>query len=159
MLLVADKSSVQGKVVWKIKNKDILEGKRKITYISPGGYSFWDKKDRLLHFDWQDSESSIINDTIVSELYSLDYCHINDMLKEEELDELIKEEHRLEFFKDFKRFEEVFCFTDIDEEEVDINNDLECIYFELFDPISNQVLMLIGECETKLKPEEIYERK
>ena len=159
MIGITDKSSIQGKAKWKIKNKDILDGKRKITYISPGAYSFKDKHGRIIDFDWQDSGSNVDLEEglIISEMYSLDYGFINDCLRIEGYNYLIKEEHRLDLFKEFDKFEEIFLFTDVDEEDVDLREDLDCVYFELFDPISNKVLMLIGECEVKLKPEEVYE--
>lgn len=141
MLFIYDKSTVQGVVKWRIKDKDILSGKKKITYISPGGYTFETKAGNLISFDFSDSGTNIDLEKgiIESELYSLDYEFINFSLKENKLSELIKEEHRLELFKDFKEFNEVNCFTDVDEV------DLECIYFELYDPISEEILMLKGE--------------
>lgn len=158
MIGIEDKNSIQGKVKWKIKNKDILNGEKEITYVSPGGYSFKDKQERIINFDWQDSGSDVDLEEglIISELYSLDYDFINNSLNSAGYNELTKEEHRLELFKEFDKFEEIFLLTDVDEEEVDLREDLDCVYFELYDPISNKVLMLIGECEIKLKPEEIY---
>lgn len=147
MLFVYDKNTVQGKVKWKIKDNNILSGKEEITYVSPGGYSFRDKSGRLICFDFSDTGSNVNIDEglIVSELYSLDYNFINDTLKDDGLEELIKKEHRLELFKDFKDLEEAYCFLDVDQQEREV--DLECVYFELYDPISEEVLMLVGECD------------
>lgn len=144
MLFIYDKSSVQGIVKWKIKDENILSGKNKITYISPGAYSFITKDDKKITFDFADSGSDLDLEKgiIISELYSLDHDFINDMLVEEGYDKLRKEEHRLELFKDFKEFDDVYCFTDVDGVEYEI--ELECIYFELFDPISEETLILIG---------------
>lgn len=149
MLFVYDKSTVQGKVKWKIKNPDILSGKKKITYISPGGYTFRTNNNELIGFDFCDS-SSILNlkeGIITSELFSIEHEYITEQLEQDGYNHLIKEDgdYRLDLFKDFKEFTEVYCFVDVDEEEVD--EDLECVYFELYDPISEEVLMLVGECD------------
>lgn len=145
MLFIYDKSSLQATVVWKIKDKDILSGNKEITYISPGGYSFITNNNDKISFDFSDSGSTVNlkKGTILSELFSLDYDFINDTLKEHGLDHLIKDEHRLELFKDFKEFTEIHCFTDVDGEECEV--ELECIHFELYDPISEDNLVLLGE--------------
>ena len=145
MLFIYDKYALQATVVWQIKDNDILSGKKQITYISPGGYSFKTNSGEELSFDFADSGSVVNLDkgTIFSELFSFDYEYVNDSLKSNNLEHLVKEEHRLEFFKDFKEFTEIFCFTDVDGEECYV--DLECIHFELYDPASGNSLMLIGE--------------
>ena len=147
MLFIYDRTTLQGKVKWKIKDDNILSGKDKITYISPGGYSFRDKLGRVICFDFSDSGSNLCLDEglIVSELYSLDYDFTNDTLKDDGYEELMKEEHRLDLFKNFERFEEIHCFTDVNQEEREV--ELECVYFELYDPLSEEVLMLVGECD------------
>lgn len=145
MLFIYDKSSLQATVVWQIKDKDILSQKKKITYISPGGYSFITNNGDEISFDFSDSGSTLNLEkgTILSELFSLDYDFINSTLKEHNLNHLIKEEHRLELFEDFKEFTEIYCFTDVDGEECEV--ELECIHFELYDPISDDNLVLLGE--------------
>ena len=55
MLFIYDRTTLQGKVKWKITDDNILSGKDKITYISPGGYSFRDKLGRVICFDFSDS--------------------------------------------------------------------------------------------------------
>lgn len=150
MLFVADRSTIQAITKWKITNEDILNGKKKLTYFSPGGYSIKDTQGRIICFDWCNScgdydeeDNSIIEAT----QYSFDYDHINSSLEQDGYNELVKEEHRLELFKDFKEMEEVFCTIDIDKEEVPYEDNIECIYFELYDPISKESKMLIGEKE------------
>ena len=149
MLFVYDKSTIQGKVKWKIKNPDILSGKKKITYISPGGYTFRTNNNELIGFDFGDSSSNLDlkEGTITSELFSIEHEYITEQLEQDGYNHLIKEDgdYRLDLFKDFKEFTEVYCFVDVDEEEID--EDLECVYFELYDPISEEVLMLVGECD------------
>lgn len=148
MLFIADKNSIQAHTKWKITNKDILNGKKKLTYFSPGGYSIKDTQDRIICFDWCDSLGNYEEENqsiIESAQYSFDYDHINASLEEDGYNELIKKEHRLELFKDFKEMEEIFCVIDIDNEEVPFEGNIECIYFELYDPISNERVMLIGE--------------
>lgn len=147
MLFISDRSALQGRVKWKIKDENILSGREKITYVSPGGYSFTDKLGRLICFDFCDSGSDVYLEEglIVSDLYSLDYDFINDTLKDDGFEELMKEEHRLDLFKNFNRLAEVHCFLDVDEKEREV--ELECVYFELYDPISEEVLMLVGECD------------
>lgn len=147
MFFISDKSTIQCYIKWKIINKDVLEGKKKITYFSPGGYCFKDNHGRELCFDWQDScgdldlEKGILETT----QYSLDYDYITSSLEDDGHHELIQDEYRLEFFKDFKEFVETHVTLDIDEEEQDETDNVECIYFELYDPISDERLMLIGE--------------
>lgn len=143
MLFIADKSAIQAEVKWEIINKDILDGNKKITYISPGGFSFCDDKGRVICFDWQDSGSRIEGKYIISDLLSFDYNYINDSLKYNGSEDLIKDEHRLEFFNNFKQFIEIYCLIDIDGEESNHENNLECVSFELYDPISNTELKLI----------------
>lgn len=147
MLFIYDKSAVQATIKWQIKDKDILSKKKEITYISPGGYTFVTNNGDEISFDFSDSGSSINlkKGTIISEVFSLDYDFINDTLKDNNLNHLIKDEHRLELFENFKEFTEIYCFTDVDGEECEI--DLECIHFELYDPISEENLVLIGKEE------------
>lgn len=145
MIFIYDKFALQATVVWQIKDNDILSQNKKITYVSPGGFTFKTNNGEEISFDFSDSGSIINLDkgTIFSELFSLDYEFINDYLDSNNLNHLIKEEHRLELFKDFKEFTEIYCFTDVDEEECEV--ELECIHFEVYDPISKNNLMLIGE--------------
>lgn len=147
MLFIYDKSSIQCYVKWKIINKDVLEGKKKITYFSPGGYCFEDKQGREICFDWQDScgDQYLDKGIVETTQYSFDYDYINSSLEDDGYNDLIKPEHRLEFFKDFKKFIETHVTLDIDEEEQDEEGNVECIYFELYDPISDERLMLLGE--------------
>ena len=147
MLFIYDKSSVQATVVWKIKDEDILSKKKEITYISPGGYSFITNNEEEISFDFCDSGSNINlkKGTIMSELFSLDHEYINECLEDNNFNHLTKEEHRLELFKDFKEFTEIYCFTDVDLEECEV--DLECIHFELYDPKTDENLVLIGDKE------------
>lgn len=149
MIFIWDKSTVQARVKWKIKDDNILSGKNKITYISPGSFSFRTNDDKEIYFDFCDSGSDLYLDKamIESQLYSLDYEYINDYLEEQGYYDLIKEEHRLELFKDFKEMIEAYCFIDVDEVEQEI--DIECIYFELFDPKTEEILMLIGEYDNE----------
>lgn len=149
MIFIWDKSTVQARIKWKIKDENILSGKNKITYISPGSFGFKTNDDKEIYFDFCDSGSNVDlqQGIIESELFSLDYEYINDYLQEQEYNDLIKEEHRLEMFKDFKEMIEVYCFTDIDGVEQEI--DMECIYFELFDPKTEEILMLIGEYDNE----------
>lgn len=145
MLLIYDKSALQATVVWQIKDNDILSGKKQITYISPGGYTFKTNSGDEISFDFADSGSVVNLDkgNIFSELFSFDSDFVNDSLKSHNLNHLIKDEHRLELFKDFKEFTEIYCFTDVDGEECEI--ELECTHFELYDPISDDNLILLGE--------------
>lgn len=145
MLLIYDKSALQATVVWQIKDNDILSGKKEITYISPGGYTFKTNSGDEISFDFADSGSVVNLDkgNIFSELFSFDYDFVNYSLKEHGLNHLIKDEHRLELFEDFKEFTEIYCFTDVDGEECEV--ELECIHFELYDPISDDNLILLGE--------------
>lgn len=149
MLFIYDKSSVQARVKWKIKDENILSGKNKITYISPGGFIFKTKDDKEICFDFNDSGSDLDlkKGIITSELFSLDYEYINDNLKEKGYENLIKEKHGLELFKDFEEVVDAYCFIDVDmcEQEVE----MECIYFELFDPKSEEIIMLIGEYDNE----------
>lgn len=149
MIFIWDKSTVQARIKWKIKDENILSGKNKITYISPGSFGFKTSDDKEIYFDFCDSGSDLYLDKamIESQLYSLDYEYINDYLEEQGYYDLIKEEHRLEMFKDFKEMIEVYCFTDIDGVEQEV--DMECIYFELFDPKTEEILMLIGEYDNE----------
>lgn len=148
-MVISDDSTIQAFTKWKITNEDILSGKKKLTYFSPGGYSIKDKQGRVIYFDWNDFFGDYSDDKsiIESEQYSFDYNHVNESLKEEGHNELIKKEHRLELFKDFKEIHETYCTIDIDEEEVNYEGNIECIYFELYDPISKKSIMLIGEKE------------
>ena len=158
MLFVYDKNSLQGKVIWKIKDEDILNKKKAITYFSPGSFSFVDQNNNVIYFDWSDSNTEITEDgKIISELYSFDYDYITESLKENKYKDKINDEYRLNLFDSFKKLDEINYVADIDEKGKEI--DIECIYFELFDPKSGKVLMLIGECEVELKPEEVYEIK
>jgi len=144
MLNISDRSSIQCFTKWKIINPDILNGKKKITYFSPGGYAFKDNQDREFYFDWQDScgDLNLEEGLVESEQYSFNYDFVNSSLKYKDL---IKPNHRLEFFKDFKEFTETHVTLDIDKEEFDQDNNVECIYFEVYDPILDERIMLIGE--------------
>lgn len=147
MLFISDKSTVQCNAEWKIINKDVLDKKKKITYFSPGGYTFIDRSGKNICFDFCDScgdwndEGTAIETT----QYSIDVDFITDSLKEDGYDDLVKEDYRLDFFKDFVAFDELHCTLDIDEEEFDQHGNVECIYFELFDPISEETLILINK--------------
>lgn len=146
MLFIADRSAVQANSVWKIINPEIT--KENLTYFSPGGYSFEDKQKRVICFDWCDSCSDFDeedNRLLDVTQYSLDYDHINSCLESDGYDELIKKEHRLELFKDFEKMIETYCTIDIDGEEVPYENNIECIYFEVYDPILEKKIVLIGD--------------
>lgn len=148
MLFIADRSTVQANTIWKITNRDIIEGNSKLTYFSPGGYSIKDNQDRLICFDWCDSCADYNEDDkslLEATQYSLDYDHINDSLIEESHNDLVKDEHRLELFKDFKEIIETYCTIDIDGKEVPYEDNIECIYFELYDPISEEKLILLDK--------------
>lgn len=147
MLFVSDRSSIQCFAKWKIINPDVLSGKKKITYFSPGAYGFKDNQGREIYFDWQDScgDLNLEKGLVETEQYSFDYDFINSSLKDSGHEELINPEHRLEFFKDFKEFIETHVTLDIDEEECDQTNNVECVYFEVYDPICMERVMLIGE--------------
>lgn len=150
MLFISDKSTVQAYTKWRITNKEVAKKKKMLTYFSPGGYTFEDSKGRKICFDWCDScaDYNEYDHTILeAEQYSLDYDFISSSLKDDGYDDLIKEEYRLELFKDFKKLTETHCTIDIDEEEVNYEGNIECIYFELYDPISEKSIMLIGEKE------------
>lgn len=150
-MFISDRSSIQCFIKWKIINQDILEKKKEITYFSPGGYIFKDNQGREICFDWQDScgDLNLEEGLVETEQYSLDHDFINSSLEQNKFIELIKLEHRLELFKDFKELTETHVTLDIDEEEFDQDGNVECIYFELYDPISEERLMLIGEYDGK----------
>lgn len=147
MLFISDRSSIQCFAKWKIINQDVLEGKKKITYFSPGGYCFKDNQDREICFDWQDScgDLNLEKGLVETEQYSFDYDFINSSLSDSRYEDLIKPEYRLEFFKDFKEFIETHVTLDIDGEEHDETGNIECVYFEIYDPICMKRTMLIGE--------------
>lgn len=148
MLFIYDKSAVQARTKWRITDKDIIKKKKELTYFSPGGYSFKDSQGRVICFDWSDSCANYNKDdnTILEvEQYSLDHDFITSSLEDDGHNDLIKEEYRLDLFKDFKELVETHCTIDIDGEEVSYEGHIECIYFELYDPISDVSVMLIGE--------------
>lgn len=149
-MFISDKSTIQCITKWRIINKDILEGKKKITYFSPGGYTFVDKNGRKIGFDWEDNCSNYDekdNSIIVSEQYTIDCECITSCLQHQGYNDLIANDYRLDFFKDFLEFNEVHAALDIDIEEFDQTNNLECVHFELYDPISDKNIILIEKGE------------
>lgn len=148
MLFISDPSTIEARSKWRIINKDILDKKKELTYFSPGGYCFKDKYDRQICFDWCDSRGDYDeNDKSIIEAtqYSFDYDFITSSLEDDKNFELIQEEYRLELFKDFVEFIELHCTIDIDKEEVPQEGNIECIYFELFEPASGESLVLLNK--------------
>lgn len=146
MLFIADRSTVQANSVWRIKNPKIT--KDNLTYFSPGGYSFEDKDKRVIYFDWCDSRADFNeedNRLLDVTQYSFDYDHINSSLESDGYNDLIKEEHRLELFKDFVKMVEAYCTIDINGKDVPYEDHIECIYFEVYDPISEKEIVLLDK--------------
>lgn len=142
---------IQAKTIWKITNEDIIKGNSKLTYFSPGEYSFKDNQERLICFDFINSCIDYKDNNLLEvNQYSLDYDYINSSLKSDGYNDLIKKEHRLELFKDFEKMIETYCTIDIDSEEVPYENNIECIYFEVYDPISEKKIILINNDKEEL---------
>ena len=143
-----DRSSIQGYTKWRILNKDIAKKHKKLTYFSPCGYSFETNDGKEIYFDWYDCRAYYNendNTIIESTQFSLDYDFISNALEQKNLKDLVKNEYRLELFKDFKKFKELNCTIDIDEVESSYEGNIECVYFEVHDPISNETIVLLDK--------------